>query len=80
LAIAGVEHGAIDLFRDEANRARGGVADDDGVGAQALSVMAVSIRVSPFLTLDWPTDIFTTSAPRRLPAISKLKSVRVEFS
>ena len=46
----------------------------------ALSVIAVSISVSPFFTLDVAACIFTTSAPSRLPAISKLSSVRVEFS
>ncbi len=40
-------------------------------GRIALSVTAVSISVSPFFTLDWAACILTTSAPRRLPAISK---------
>ena len=46
----------------------------------ALSVTAVSISVSPFFTLDCAACMLTTSAPSRLPAISKLSSVRVEFS
>jgi hypothetical protein len=46
----------------------------------AFSVMAVSMSVSPFLTLDEATDILMTSAPKRLPASSKLVRVRVEFS
>ena len=46
----------------------------------AFSVMAVSISVSPFFTLDCAACMLTTSAPSRLPAISKLKSVRVLFS
>ena len=45
-----------------------------------LRVTAVSISVSPFFTLDCAACMLTTSAPRRLPAISKLSSVRVEFS
>lgn len=46
----------------------------------AFSVIAVSISVSPFFTLDCAACMFTTSAPRRLPAISNDRSVRVEFS
>ena len=46
----------------------------------ALSVIAVSISVSPFFTLLVAACMLTTSAPSRLPAISKLSSVRVEFS
>ena len=46
----------------------------------AFSVIAVSIRVSPFFTDDWATAMFITSAPRRLPASSKLAWVRVEAS
>ncbi len=48
--------------------------------AMALSVMAVSMRVSPFFTLDWPACMLTTSAPSRLPAISNDSRVRVLFS
>jgi hypothetical protein len=36
----------------------------------ALSVIAVSTSVSPFLTTNWPTDMFIRSAPSRLPASS----------
>jgi hypothetical protein len=46
----------------------------------ALRVAAVSRSVSPLRIADWATDIFMTSAPRRLPAISKLDCVRVEDS
>jgi hypothetical protein len=46
----------------------------------AFSVIAVSISVSPFFTLDCAACMLTTSAPRRLPAISNERSVRVEFS
>ena len=46
----------------------------------ALSVIAVSISVSPFLTLDAPTAMFITSAPSRLPASSNEDWVRVEAS
>ena len=49
-------------------------------GCMAFSVSAVSISVSPFFTLDCATAMFITSAPRRLPASSKLDCVRVEFS
>ncbi len=49
-------------------------------GCMALSVIAVSISVSPFLIeLAW-TDMLMTSPPRRLPASSKEVRVRVEFS
>ena len=46
----------------------------------AFNVSAVSISVSPFLTDDELTDMFMTSAPRRLPASSKEDWVRVEAS
>ena len=46
----------------------------------ALSVSAVSIRVSPFFTLLVATSMFTTSAPSRWAAISNEDRVRVEFS
>ena len=49
-------------------------------GFIAFSVIAVSISVSPFFTDEFATGIETTSAPRRRAAISKLESVRVEFS
>ena len=49
-------------------------------GCIAFSVIAVSSKVSPFLTLDVATDMFMTSAPRRLPASSKEDCVRVEVS
>ena len=46
----------------------------------ALSVIAVSISVSPFFTDELPTDMFITSAPSRLPASSNEDWVRVEAS
>ena len=46
----------------------------------ALIVMAVSITVSPFEIEEVEAAMFITSAPRRLPAISKELCVRVEFS
>ena len=46
----------------------------------ALSVIAVSISVSPLRMADWPTDMFITSAPSRLPASSNDDWVRVEAS
>src|SRR5450432_1143129 len=49
-------------------------------GRMAFSVAAVSIRVSPFLTLELPTGMFITSAPSRLPASSNEDCVRVEAS
>src|SRR4028119_901314 len=49
-------------------------------GRMALSVAAVSIRVSPFFTEEDATDMFITSAPSRLPAISKEDWGRVEGS
>jgi hypothetical protein len=44
----------------------------------AFSVAAVSMSVSPFFTEEDATDMFITSAPRRLPAISKEDWVRVD--
>ena len=44
----------------------------------ALNVIAVSISVSPFLTLEAPTAMFITSAPSRFPASSNEDCVRVE--
>ena len=49
-------------------------------GRMALRVTAVSMSVSPFFTEDEATDMFITSAPSRLPAISKDDCVRVEGS
>jgi len=49
-------------------------------GRIALSVTAVSISVSPFFTLELPTAMFITSAPRRFPAISKDELGAVEAS
>ena len=49
-------------------------------GRIAFSVVAVSISVSPLATLLVCIAMFITSAPSRLPAISKLDWVRVEFS
>src|SRR5438105_14622147 len=46
----------------------------------ALSVTAVSIRVSPLRIDDDDTDMFITSAPSRLPANSNEAWVRVEAS
>src|SRR5438105_11980378 len=46
----------------------------------ALSVIAVSIRVSPLRIEDDDTDMFMTSAPSRLPASSNEAWVRVETS
>src|SRR3954466_16418372 len=46
----------------------------------ALSVMAVSTSVSPFLMDEDDTDMFMTSAPSRLPASSNEDWVRVEAS
>ena len=49
-------------------------------GRMALRVAAVSMRVSPFFTEEEATDMFMTSAPRRLPASSNELWVRVEGS
>ena len=49
-------------------------------GRIAFSVIAVSISVSPFLTLEVATDMFITSAPSLLPASSNEDWVRVEAS
>ena len=46
----------------------------------ALSVIAVSSTVSPLETAEVETAMFMTSAPSRLPAISKELCVRVEAS
>ena len=46
----------------------------------ALRVIAVSISVSPFLTLEEATVMFMTSAPSRFPASSKEDWVRVDAS
>ena len=46
----------------------------------AFSVIAVSIRVSPFFRAELATAMFITSAPSRFPASSKEDWVRVEAS
>src|SRR5262245_13950151 len=48
--------------------------------AIASSVLAVSINVSPLETLLVEAEILTTSAERRLPAISNDVRVRVDAS
>ena len=49
-------------------------------GCIAFNVIAVSIRVSPFLIELACMDMFITSAPNLFPASSKEACVRVEFS
>src|ERR1700730_12348559 len=49
-------------------------------GCMALSVIAVSTRVSPLRMEDELTDMFITSAPSRLPASSNEDWVRVDAS
>ena len=49
-------------------------------GCIAFSVTAVSISVSPLRIDDDDTDMFMTSAPSRLPAISNEDCVRVDAS
>ena len=49
-------------------------------GCMAFRVMAVSIRVSPFLIDDQATDMLITSADSLLAASSKEVRVRVEVS
>ena len=49
-------------------------------GRMAFSVIAVSMRVSPFFTEEALTAMFITSAPSLLPANSKDDWVRVEAS
>src|SRR6476646_8918986 len=49
-------------------------------GCMAFKVTAVSISVSPLRIEDEDTDMFMTSAPSRLPAISNEDWVRVEAS
>jgi hypothetical protein len=79
-AVAGVEHGAVDLVGDQLDRARAVWRITITSARIALSVIAVSISVSPFFTLDCAACMLTTSAPRRFPAISNDSRVRVEFS
>ena len=79
-AVAGVDHGAIDFARQEIDRAGRVWRTTRMSGCMALSVIAVSISVSPLRMEEEPTDMFITSAPRRLPAISNEDWVRVEDS
>src|SRR5581483_4878761 len=65
-AVAGIDYRTIDLARQKFDRAGG--------------VIAVSINVSPLRMDEEATDMFMTSAPRRLPASSKEAWVRVEAS
>ena len=80
-AVAGIDDRAGDLLGEQSDRAR----PSDGArsstsGRMALSVIAVSISVSPFFTDEVATDMFMTSAPSRLPASSNEACVRVEAS
>ena len=79
-AVAGIDDRAIDLLGQKMHRAGLAWRTTMMSGRMAFSVIAVSISVSPFLTLEVATDMFMTSAPRRLPASSKDDWVRVEAS
>ena len=79
-AVAGIDHAAIQLARQQLGGAGILVAHDQNVGPHGVSVVAVSISVSPLETDEVLTDMFITSAPSRLPASSKLDWVRVEAS
>ncbi len=63
---------------EQLHRAGRVMAHDDDVGRMALSVVAVSISVSPLVTDEVDTFMLVTSAPSRLPAISKVDCVRVD--
>jgi hypothetical protein len=78
--VAGVQDRAVHLLRQQVHGARMGWRTTSRSGCIAFSVIAVSISVSPFLMDDACIDMFITSAPSRLPAISKLACVRVEAS
>ena len=79
-AVAGVDDRAVDFLRQQLDRAGAWWRTTMMSGRMALSVIAVSISVSPFFTDEDATDMFITSAPSRLPAISNEDCVRVEAS
>src|ERR1700756_5297885 len=65
-AISSIDNRTVDLLSKQLDGSR--------------SVMAVSIKVSPLRMAEDPTDMFITSAPRRLPASSNEDWVRVDDS
>src|SRR6476659_10171635 len=78
--VAGIDHRAVELARQQLDRAGSVMAHHQDVGCMALSVIAVSISVSPLRIEEEEADMFITSAPSRLPANSNEACVRVETS
>ena len=81
LAVAGVDDRAGHLARQQLGRTRGLVAHDQQVGLHGVEGhRGVDQRLALRHREELATDMFTTSAPSRLPASSKELWVRVEAS
>ena len=76
--VAGVDDRTAHVSREQATAPLSWWRTTSTSGCMALSVIAVSISVSPFFMAELATAMLTTSAPSRLPASSKLVWVRVE--
>ena len=81
LAVAGVDHRAVDLLRQQLDRAGGVMAHHDQVGVHGVERhRGVDQRLALAASTTTTTDMFITSAPSRLPASSNEAWVRVEAS
>ena len=78
--VAGIHYGNRQVARKKMRRPGAACRMTIASGRMAPRVLSVSTSDSPFETLDAATAIESTSAPRRLAAISKLVRVRVDDS
>ena len=79
-AVARVDHRAFDLLRQQRRRARRAVAHHEQVGLHGVQRDRGIDQRLALLHRGVGTDMFITSAPRRLPASSNELCVRVEDS
>ena len=79
-AVARVDHRALDLLREQFHGAGGVVADHDQIRVHGVQRRRGIEQGLALAHCGGATDMFMTSAPRRLPASSKLAWVRVEDS
>ena len=79
-AVAGIDHRAIDLLRQQLDRAGGVVAHDQDVGPHGVQRHRRVDQRLALLHRGGRHVMFMTSAPSRLPASSKELCVRVEAS
>ena len=79
-AVAGIDHGTINLARQQFHRAGGVMADHENVGVHGIQRDGGIHQRLALADRGRGTDMFMTSAPSRLPASSNEDWVRVEAS